>query len=230
MKSGRVLVLACMWLPALLVQGGWELRGAGYDYTLCPGRDECITGLVDTATLALWSEEYREPLIDLEEQSNVQYIFPEIQFRCTGTVTKWIIGAEFNSGVGNILNPVMGVYRDIGVANQYSRVSRSLFVHPTESSLRLYEYIPPNPQPFQSGDILGLFQPLVILSRLQLLFGDDDGATLSFSRNGGLAFDANGLSPFNTAGAGLSTQTDRLPLVAVEIESGELVVMTRRYQ
>ena len=189
MKSGRVLVLACMWLPALLVQGGWELRGVGYDYTLCPGRDECITGLVDTATLALWSEEYGAP-INLEEQSNVQYIFPEIQFRCTGTVTKWIIGAEFNSGGGNIRYPVMGAYRDIGVANQYSRDSRRLFVHPTESFSRLYEYIPPNPQPFQSGDILGLFQPPASVSRLQLLFGEANGATPSFSRNGGADFDA----------------------------------------
>ena len=196
---------------------------------ICPGRGECITGLVDTATLALWSEQYGAP-IDLEEQSNVQYIFPEIQFRCTGTVTKWIIGAEFNIGGGNIPNPIMGAYRDIGVANQYTRMSRRLFLHPTESFSRLYEFIPPNPQPFQSGDILGLFQPSEDDSRLQLLFGDVDGATPSFSRNGGADFDANGLSPFNTAGAGLSTQTDRLPLVAVEIESGELVVMTRRYQ
>ena len=199
---------------------------------ICPGRGECITGLVDTATLALWSEEYGAPLIDLEEQSNVQYIIPEIQFRCTGRVTKWIIGAEFNSSGGNIRYPVMGVYRDTstGVANQYSRDSRRLFVHPTESFLRLYEFIPPNPQPFQSGDILGLFQPSGVDSRLQLLFGEVDGATLSFSRNGGADFDANGLSPFNTAGPGLSTQTNRLPLVAVEIESGELVVMSRRYQ
>ena len=131
----------------------------------------------------------------------MQFIFPEIRFRCNGTVTKWIIGAQFDGADSQY--PVMGAYRDMGIANQSTRISRRDFIHPEESSLRLYEYVPPTPQPFQSGDILGLFQPHEDNSRLQLLFGEVDGATQSFSRGSG--FDANGLTPFNTDGEGLTS-------------------------
>ena len=95
-----------------------------------------------------------------------QQITPDIKFTCDGMITKWIVGANWDSS--DSFYPELQVWRNIG-NDVYQKINGTVITTPTENSNRIYEYDNFSPIPFQAGDILGVFLPRDRDTRLRLL-------------------------------------------------------------
>ena len=156
-----------------------------------------------------------------------QFLFSGLRFRCSGNVTKWIVGAAYG-GISRRRHPALGIYRDQTGCGFADRVGATVLMQSNAIPTRVYEFTPDPPLPFQTSDSLGIYLPPGNDLRLRPLHRRVTGAPAS--RNYVPSNPpAEGVSAFNFTSAP-TEETDRLPLLAVEIESGELVVMTRRYQ
>ena len=91
-----------------------------------------------------------------------QQITPDIKFTCDGMITKWIVGANWESS-----DSLYPVWRNIG-NDTYQKRNGTVITIPSVSSNRIYEYDNFSPIPFQAGDILGVFLPRDIDARLHL--------------------------------------------------------------
>ena len=188
------------------------------------GQSEGISGLVDNSTLTEWGRFTGTVNLrlsqDLDDDER-QYLFPGLRFRCSGTVTKWIVGANF---VGSFTrNPALGIYRVRPGGGAADRVGATVLVQSNSASTFIYEFTPDPPLPFQTNDTLGIYVPPDNDLHLRPFYRQITGAPASRS-----------YIPLNPPTLGVSRfdfvndpteETDRLPMVTVEIESGELVVI-----
>ena len=98
-----------------------------------------------------------------------QQITPNIKFTCDGMITKWIVGADWNSG--DNFYPELQIWRSSG-NDTYQKINGTFLEFEDSSSNRIYEYDNFSPIPFLAGDILGVFIPRTTISRLRLLSED----------------------------------------------------------
>ena len=184
---------------------------------------------MDNSTLTEWglftgtSNSFLDLSRGLNDTVERQYLFPGLRFRCSGNVTKWTVGATFTGQLTR--SPALGIYRDQPGGGFADRVGATILVVTNGiDNSRLYEFTPDPPLPFQTNDSLGIYLPE---SNIRLYHREVTGAPAS--RN---YIPSNppveGVDIFDYASTP-TEETDRLPLVAVEIDSGKLVVMTRRY-
>ena len=103
-----------------------------------------------------------------------QQITPDMRFTCHGMITKWIIGADWNSN-SNVY-PELQVWRSSG-NGIYHKINGTVIYVETESEERVYEYDNFAPIPVQAGDILGVFLPQVTNTRLRLRSENRHGHT-----------------------------------------------------
>ena len=91
-----------------------------------------------------------------------QRIIPGIKFTCTGTLTKWIIGAQRTvTEANNPWHPQLQIWRlRQRSTNIYDRTTFSDITElNTTDDLNVYEFIPNSPLEFRTNDFLGLHQP-----------------------------------------------------------------------
>ena len=203
--------------------------GHWYIATLTGQSEASITGLVDNSTLTEWglftgNSRYSRFISQGTER---QFIFPGLRFRCSGSVTKWIVGAGFN-GTSRTRDPALGIYRDRPGGGFADRVGATVLEQQQSIDSRVYEFTPDPPLTFQTNDSLGIYLPPGNELRLRLYYRPVTGAPASQNYVPSNP-PAEGVATFDFA-SDPTEETDLLPLVAVEIESGELVVMTRRHQ
>ena len=105
---------------------------------------------------------------------NVQGLFPEVNFTCSGTIQSWIFGAfELRNG---LLLPELQIWRPNGGNGSYTKVESISTTNSTritlveEGQTGLYQYPLSSPMHFQAGDILGYYQPATINSQWVLYF------------------------------------------------------------
>ena len=142
-----------------------------------------------------------------------QQITPDIKFTCDGMITKWIVGADWESS--DSFYPELQVWRNIG-NDKYQKMNGTVITTPTESPNRIYEYDNFSPIPFQAGDILGVFLPRDKEARLCLLSETTDSPTNYYLTTANMDSE----SPFDTidiqSTQSLMSQAYH-PLVSVEI-------------
>ena len=136
-------------------------------------------------------------LLGLETVGNVtgrsrrQQITPDMNFTCDGMITKWIVGADWDSSAS--FYPELQVWRNIG-NDVYQKINGTVLNIGTESSNRIYEYDNFSPIPFLAGDILGVFIPRPALSKLRLRAEEGRGPLNYFIRTEVTA----SVSPYDT--------------------------------
>ena len=84
-------------------------------------------------------------------------IFPDINFTCSGNLTKWIFGGESNSKVGAELQ----IWRNQNqeqVSSSYTFVGSCVLPHWSPKSKGVYNCTPESPLAFEKGDVLGVYQ------------------------------------------------------------------------
>ena len=85
-----------------------------------------------------------------------QRVFPDINFTCNGSLTKWIVGGTVGSMVGGEVQ----IWRrnSSSIKNDYTKVGYSVLNANDPENDHVYEHIPDSPLKFQAGDILGVYQ------------------------------------------------------------------------
>ena len=137
-----------------------------------------------------------------------QRIIPGIKFTCTGTLTKWIIGAQRRQTT-NPRHLQLQIWRRQGSSNTYDRTNFSdITALNTTDDLNVYEYIPNPPLEFQVNDILGLYQPRVRDTEVVVYYQEGSGPqNFAYSNRDSPTGD------FTSQGG----QDNDLPLVTVEV-------------
>ena len=104
-----------------------------------------------------------------------QRLFPDIQFTCNGSITKWIVGAQTRSvGITDKL-PSLQIWRRTRGTNFYSQVGSSHLHTSTSNFSGIVEYMPNPPLEFQEGDVLGVYQPEADQSKSVLYYQRSTG-------------------------------------------------------
>ena len=193
--------------------------GHWYIATLTGQSEARITGLVDNSTLTelgLITDITRRSQILSPGFDERQFLFTGLRFQCSGNVTKWIIGAEFN-GTSRTRYPALGIYRDRPGGGFADRIGATVLEQSNFIAFRVYEFTPDSALPFQTNDSLGYYLPPDNQLRLRPLQVIGAAASRNYAPSNP---PAEGVFVFDFTSAP-TEETDRLPLVAVEIESGE---------
>ena len=113
-----------------------------------------------TSNSFLTPEQLRQRTLDVNinrviTRDQQQRVFPDITFTCSGSISKWIVGA--GTGGGSSPPSELQIWRRAG--QDYTKVgSTQLTAQSPTSDPNVYEYILSSPLGFQEGDILGVYQ------------------------------------------------------------------------
>ena len=178
------------------------------------GESQCTNGFLDLDTLRELGRVTGGTLRNRDQQ---QRIIPSIAFRCSGSITKWIVAARWRSGGRRTYYPELQIWRTNLTSGLYDKIRASTLSATAENANSVYEYTPSSPLPFQEGDFLGIFQPDSSTSRLRVYYIDNVGPPNYYYDPDDLDLNVNTppVGPFQI-NSSTSTQNDQ-PLVAVEI-------------
>ena len=140
-----------------------------------------------------------------EIQQKRQYIYPEMNFTCNGTITKWIYGARNKNGV---MLPELQIWHPLG--SDYIKVGSSSVTANTSIGTNLYEFIPQMPLEFQKGDVFGIYIPLKNKNSL-FLYEQRGNGPLNLKVSGNVD------TPLSTITNSMKTASNDFPLVTAVI-------------
>ena len=135
---------------------------------ICLGSAEnCTQGFVTRERLA------DEALLigDFAYMYGRQLIIPNMTFTSSGSVVRWTFAAQYNASATQY--PELQVWRE-NTTGRYVKVGSTVNMEPIQTAyLNVYEYVLDPPLQVLAGDVLGIYQPSSIISRVQLLFLSD---------------------------------------------------------
>ena len=160
------------------------------------------------------------PIPNIGHTSQRQQISPEMRFTCDGMITKWIVGAEFDSR--DNLYPELQIWRKSG-DETYEKINGTFIQFPTSVTGRIYEYDDFSPIPVKAGDILGIFFPTFSFSRLILLSAVANRPTQYYR----VTDSSDSSSPYNVFNIEhqLVVISSYLPLVSVEFGKHHIIML-----
>lgn len=151
------------------------------------------------------------------QRNRAQRIIPSLRFDCDGAITKWIVGASWNNATTATSFPDLQIWRLNSSENEvYNKVSSATLNATRYNSSRLYEFAVEPSLPFQTGDILGIFQPSGSRSRLRILYRTGSGNPRNYVFRPLQNVTEPPLETFTTSSSGILRQTV-LPLVTMKI-------------
>ena len=127
--------------------------------------------------------------------SNAQYIIPELNFSCDGTVTQWKVGVE-NKGNGQSVN--LQIWRSMG-PGEYSKVTEVVYTK-TVGNERIATV--PVSMSVLAGDIVGFYVP-------------DGGLQPHLLPNAGLTIYSTGTKRASLAFSNLTSTVGSSPYISV---------------
>ena len=143
-----------------------------------------------------------------------QQITPDIRFTCDGMITRWIVGADWNSE--DNFYPELQVWRSSG-NDTYQKINGTFLEFADSSSNGIYEYDNFSPIPFRAGDILGVFIPRTTISRLRLWSEDTDSPTNYYYLTTGDSVSESPYDMIDIQNTPMVMSGTYRPLVSVEI-------------
>ena len=142
---------------------------------------------------------------ELKTADKRQVVIPAINFSCNGTITSWIIGAEWRDNDNPEGYIELQIWRGSSL-DQFQKVNGTLVTVGSENESEVYEI--ETSMEFQEGDILGYFQPKKDKSRLNLYLENSGRITTHHDRLMGM--------PVTPPPAPVFDETDtKYPLIAV---------------
>ena len=101
------------------------------------------------------------------DSSNTQAIFPEVGFTCDGSIQRWVLGARWE---GHDEYIELQIWRPTG-DGVYTKVGNTTII--VNGPAALYDYVVSPPLTFQTGDVLGYYQPDPSRSQLRVQFENE---------------------------------------------------------
>ena len=139
-----------------------------------------------------------------------QVIFPNIHFTDSGKLLMWIVGGTYISQ-NPMIYPELQLWRQTG-STTYQKVNGTTLTAPVAERSGIYRF-PVQHLSFQPGDVLGLFQPPLLESRLLVDYDTGDNPIVYY-----LPLSSEQLEPVHTVVDIRDLQTaNNLPLVSVVI-------------
>ena len=179
---------------------------------------QCATGFIDDNTLLIKASILSSNRSDLHYREATQRIVPNMMFSCNGVILRLTLAA-LDRGEATTY-PDIQLWRRVD-ETQWIRVGsigRESAVSTTEY-LNVHEYNPVPAVPFQSGDILGIYQPYTSASVFKIYLHGNTGP-----ENYYIGSLAQPKDDFSTDGGLVGTE-QRTPLVAVDIsKSGQFLL------
>ena len=148
---------------------------------------------------------------------DLQHLFPNITFTCNGSITKWIVGAEADTG--ELLFPELQIWRNTGESS-YTKAKFSILSTSTPDSNNIAEYNLSTPLEFQEGDILGMHQPRDSMHRALVVYYQERDGPVNYEE---------GNSALSTVTLETSHNRYDYPLVTVEISTGKIMPCNVHY-
>ena len=111
-----------------------------------------------------------------------QRIIPGIPLNCSGTITSWTIGAEWRTGPGRDFFPHLQLWRNVVDDCNYTLIGDTQLFLPASGQLSsgrdyIFSGTPDPAVGFQTGDILGIYQPRASNSRVGVYYDTSTGPT-----------------------------------------------------
>ncbi len=157
-------------------------------------------------------------LVQMRTHGGEQHIFPSVAFSCSGTVTKWVVGAHMRtmSAEVNLEHPEFQFWRGNGSVYERSDITDNTITDllPTTHP-NVYEYVPSPPLEFSAGDVLGVYQPSAQESQVVLHYQWKAGQRSYTMKT------QSSMETFSVAG-NVGNNYD-LPFVGVEISKSERI-------
>ena len=176
-------------------------------YSVYVASPQCVQGLLIEEAVRIAADVYATRL-SIRTRERQQRIIPGIKFTCTGTLTKWILGARRTPTQATSYLQLQ-IWRRQGSSDTYDRTTFSnITALNATDDLNVYEYIPNPPLQFQTSDILGLYQPRIRDTQV-VVYYQIGGGPQTFRLS-------NQDSPLVSTSASGQSDTD-LPFVAVEV-------------
>ena len=175
---------------------------------------QCVQGFLNEEAVRIAADVYAtSDMYNITTHERQQRIIPGINFTCTGTLTKWIIGAQRTvTEATNPRHPQLQIWRlRQGSTNSYDRTNHFSDITDlnTTDDLNVYEFIPNPPLEFRANDFLGLYHPRIGDTQVEVYY-QSEGGPRNFRRSNR---DSPVTSNFKTFG-GVGND---LPLVTVEV-------------
>ena len=196
------------YFRCVVCQFGWgSLRLRLVIVCLSTGQSlDCASGFIDRETLTA-----RLQIRSLPEQW--QWIMPDLNFTCSGTVTKLIFAARWYDGRSSY--PDLQIWRPIGDGT-YMKMQSNTINPSVQNSTNRYEYILKQPLEVRTGDILGIFQPSQAMIRFYIQYYPGNSQIMSYYFQN----ETSQFQNFSTLGRGVRGMSV-LPLVNVEVETSK---------
>ena len=156
-------------------------------------------------------------------RNRAQRIIPSLRFDCDGAITKWIVRASWRSDAQSF--PELQLWRNSSRNGVYTKVGNTTLIIAESNASRLYEFAVEPSLPFQTGDILGIFQPSNSRSRLRILHRTGSGNPRNYVLRPPGSVTEPPLETFSTGSSGIIQQTV-LPLVTMEICKAYIKIYT----
>ena len=174
---------------------------------------QCVQGFLNEEAVSIAADVYAtSDTYSIRTRQRQQRIIPGIKFTCTGTLTKWSIGAQRTvTEATNPRHPQLQIWRlRQRSTNTYDRTTFSDITELNATDdLNVYEYIPNPPLEFRANDFLGLYQPRIRHTEVEVYY-QSGGAPHNFVRSNR---DSPVTRNFRTGGR----VGNDLPLVTVEV-------------
>ena len=151
---------------------------------------------------------------NLSARDRAQSIIPSLRFDCDGAITKWIVRASWKKNAQSF--PDLQLWRNSSRNGVYAKVGNTTLIVAESNASQLYEIAVEPSLPFQTGDILGIFQPSGSQSRLRILYRTGSGNPRNYVLRPSGSVTEPPLETFSTGSSGIIRQTV-LPLVTMEI-------------
>ena len=146
----------------------------------------------------------------LDTRDRRQVVIPDINFSCNGTITRWIVGAEWEGD--DRAYTELQIWRRTSTTNQYMKVNGTSIMVSGQNDSKVYEL--ETSLAFQEGDVLGYFQPRDSRSQVDLYLENSGRITTYHTQ-----LERNDLTPPATGAVfatnGSADVDDRYPLIAV---------------
>lgn len=182
------------------------------------GQADCTSGFITPSGLTSILEV--EQLSIKDGRNKRQWIVPGLSFTCSGNITNWRVAAKWDN-----MNPLeLQVWRLSGGNDDcdddpyYIKIGGTLLDPASENPSGVYVATPSDPIQFQSGDVVGIFQP--DKPQVKVKYLDNTGPD-SYLLNVG-----NELTPPSEFCTDDEDVENELPLIAVEISESLLVAVT----
>ena len=167
-------------------------------------------------TLLLSEERLREESIfigSIKTNHIHQALFPDINFVCSGNLTKWMIVASPVGG--GLWYPEVHIWTRDGISDTFTRSKRNKFSRESPNPVsRVYEEIRNPPLWVEAGSVLGVYNPPT--PALRLLY-QKRGGPLNYYVSG----PHEAYRSFNLGSGLVLEDRNDYPLVSVEVEPPE---------